>query len=82
MPRIVLSSDVASQFTDKVTQFDAEGETVRALFRALNKAHPGLGDFLEERMFVVIDGVIVQDAFLEPLEPDTEVAFVPKLKGG
>ncbi len=82
MARVVLSTDVANQFTDQVTEFEAEGATVRALYRALDKSHPGLGTFLEESTFVVINGEMVQDAFLEPLEDDSEVVFVPKIKGG
>jgi molybdopterin converting factor small subunit len=31
---------------------------------------------------VAIDGDIYQDAFLEELKPDSEVAFLPKIGGG
>ena len=31
---------------------------------------------------VAIDGQIYQDAFLEPLEPDSEVFFMQRIEGG
>jgi hypothetical protein len=31
---------------------------------------------------VAIDGQIYQDAFMEALEPDSEVFFMPRIEGG
>ncbi len=82
MPRIVVSSDVAERFTDHVKEFDLEADNMRSLMRAIETAYPGLRAFLDEHMFVAIDGEMIQDPFLEPLEPHSEVCFLPKLKGG
>ncbi len=82
MARVVLSSDVAEKFTDRLREFDLEADNMRALMRAIDTRYEGLAPFLEEHMFVVIDGEMIQDQFLEPLEPNSEVCFMPKLKGG
>ena len=55
---------------------------MRILMRAIDTKYEGLRAFLEEHMFVVIDGEMIQDPFLEPIKPDSEVCFMPKLKGG
>lgn len=82
MARVVLSSDVADKFTDRLREFDLEANDMRELMRAIGTRYDGLAPFLEEHMFVVIDGEMIQDPFLEPLSPDSEVCFMPKLKGG
>jgi hypothetical protein len=33
-------------------------------------------------MAVAIDGVICQDTYLEPINPDSEVCLIPKIAGG
>lgn len=82
MARVVLSSDVANQFTGQIREFDLPADNMRELMRAIEGQYVGLQSFLEEHMFVVIDGEMIQDPFLEPLEPGSEVCFMPKLKGG
>jgi molybdopterin converting factor small subunit len=55
---------------------------VRALFRALEERFPGIADVLREEVAVAIDGEIVNDPLLEPIEPDSEVHFLPRIAGG
>ena len=82
MARVILSSEVAARFTGQTKEFDMEADTIRTLMRAIDQKYEGLRAFLEENMFVSIDGQLIQDPFLEPLEPHSEVCFLPKLKGG
>lgn len=39
-------------------------------------------DALLDRYAVAIDGQIYQDAFMEPLNADSEVFFMPRIEGG
>jgi molybdopterin converting factor small subunit len=71
-----------SAFTGGVTEFDVAADTVGRLYRALDDQVPGLGEFVQRRMALAIDGEIHQDAFAEPLRPDAEVYLIPKIGGG
>lgn len=42
----------------------------------------GLGHQVAEVMAVAIDGEIFQDAYLAPLNPDSEIYLIPKIGGG
>ena len=50
--------------------------------KALEARFPGLGDYVDRRMAIAIDGEIHQDAWTSPLKPDSEVYFIPKIGGG
>lgn len=54
---------------------------MRGLLAELERRFPGLGEALREAA-VAIDGEIVPDALLEPLEPASEVHFLPRVGGG
>lgn len=82
MARVVLPGEMAGRFGLTATTFDVDADSMRALYRAVEARHPGLGEELGEKMFAILDGEIVQDALFEPLAPDTEVAFMPKIRGG
>ena len=69
-------------FTGGVAEFDIEADTVRRLILALEARYPGLGDFVDRRMAIAIDGEIHQDAWSSPLKPDSEVYLIPKIGGG
>lgn len=72
----------ARQFTGGPAEFDIEADTVRRLVSELDRRYPGLGDWLDRRMAVAIDGEIHQDAWTSTLAPDSEVYFIPKIGGG
>ena len=48
----------------------------------LDRRFPGLGEFIEQRMSVAIDGEIHQDAWISPIGPDSEVYLIPRIGGG
>jgi len=56
-------------------------ENYRDLVQALVKRWPDLQEPLD-KIAVAIDGNIYQDAFLEPINPDSEVFFMSRIEGG
>lgn len=55
---------------------------MRALMRELEARFPGLGDFVEDQMALVIDGEIFQDALGAEIGADSEIVLIPKIAGG
>ena len=83
MARIILTDSLSKQFTDGNSDFEIVAPSVRSLIRELDSRYPGLGTQISDgTLSVAIDGDIYQDAFLEELHPDSEVAFLPKIGGG
>jgi len=83
MARIILTDSLSKRFTDGNSDFDIVAPSVRSLIRELDNRYPGLGTQISDgTLSVAIDGDIYQDAFLEELHPDSEVAFLPKIGGG
>lgn len=82
MAKVVLPTSVGQQFAGGETEFDIDAATVRAVIRALDARHPGLGAAIEDGMAIAIDGEIFQDPFLEPVARDSELFILPKIGGG
>ncbi|MFI4975391.1 MAG: MoaD/ThiS family protein [Caulobacterales bacterium] len=70
------------EFTGGLREFEVEADTVRRLVAELDRRFPGLGDYVDRRMAIAIDGEIHQDAWTSPLRPDSEIYFIPKIGGG
>ena len=82
MPHVIaMGGDVAS-FTGGAAEFDVAATTVGEMIRELQRRFPGLGDYVERRMAVAIDGEIFQDAHAEPLVEGSEVCLIPRIGGG
>ncbi len=56
-------------------------ENYRELVAKLEQQWPGIAERLSQAA-VAIDGQIYQDAFLEPIEPNSEIFFMPRIEGG
>ena len=83
MARVSLTGDLARRFVGGDVELSIEAANIRRLFAALEDQYPGMGEVLNDgSLAVAIDGIIIQDAFLEPLEPDSEVVFLPAIRGG
>ncbi len=82
MADVVLSRELARQFTEGETRVVVEAGTMRALVRELDAKFPGIGAVLGDGMAVAIDGQIFQDYFLEEVGPNSEVCFLPAIEGG
>ncbi len=81
MARVVLTGNL-KQFTGGETELEIEADTIRQLLRGLGERYPALKPHLEEGIAVAIDGQIYQDAWLEPVPPDSEVHLLPQIAGG
>lgn len=82
MARVILVTSFATAYADGVTEHDVPGRTVREIVRHLDERYPGIGKVLSGNVAVAIDGEIHQNAFLEPVGPDSEVCFMPPIEGG
>jgi hypothetical protein len=82
MPRVVISGQAARRFTGGVTELEVEANNFRRLILELDRRFPGFGHQIDEGMAVAIDGEIYQDAYLAPLNPDSEIYLIPKIGGG
>ena len=82
MPHVVMTGIAARRLTGGVTEFDIEANTVRRMIAELERRYPGLGQQIDESMAIAIDGEIFQDAYLAPLNPDSEIYLIPKIGGG
>jgi molybdopterin converting factor small subunit len=78
---VTVASD-CQVFTAGLAAFDVEADTVRRLITELDARFPGLGEHLDRRLAVVIDGEIHQDGWASPIRPDSEVYLIPKIGGG
>ena len=70
------------QYTGGVAELDVDAADVRKLFKALAQQFPELAPHLEDGLAVAIDGQIYQDAWLEPIGPDSSVQILPQIAGG
>lgn len=75
-------ASLARQFAGGQEEHEVPGLTVRHLIRELDRRYPGLGERLEHGVAVAIDGAIHQNAWLEPVELNSEVCFMPAIEGG
>jgi len=82
MARVVITGDAVRRFTGDVTELEVEAPDVRRLLIELDKRFPGLGRQVDESMAIAIDGEIIQDSWLEPIRPDSEIYLIPKIAGG
>ena len=69
------------QHTGGEREIDVPAADFRELLIKLEARWPDAGEVLE-KCAVAIDGQIYQDAFLEPLKPDSEVFFMQRIEGG
>jgi molybdopterin converting factor small subunit len=82
MPHVIIAGSNGREFTGGAHEFDVGADTVRRMILELEARFPGLGDYIERRMAIAIDGEIHQDAYAAPLGPDSEVCLIPKIGGG
>ena len=82
MARLVLSGTL-KQLAGGTGELDIDARDVRQLLRMLGERIPALAPHLAHDAYAIaIDGEIFQDAWLQPLTPDSEVHLVPPIGGG
>jgi len=82
MARVILTRSFADLYARGQVEHDVPGLRVRHLVQALEERFPGIGPRLSDGVAVAIDGVIHQNAFLEEVDLDSEVCFMPAIEGG
>jgi sulfur-carrier protein len=70
------------RFTGGEATFEVAAASVGEMIRELDARFPGLGEYVDRRMAIAIDGEIFQDALGAPLTPSSEVCLIPKIGGG
>jgi molybdopterin converting factor small subunit len=81
MARVVLTRGL-TQFTGGEREIELDAANIRQLLRALGERYPDLQPHLADGVAIAIDGEIFQDAWLEPIPPDSEVHVIPQIVGG
>ena len=82
MPRVLAMGGDVAAFTGGASEFDVAARSVGAMIRELEQRWPGLGEYVERRMAVAIDGEIFQDADGAAFSEASEVCLIPKIGGG
>lgn len=82
MPHVLAMGGDVETFTGGASEFDVAATSVGAMIRELEARWPGLGEFVERRMAVAIDGEIFQDANGAVFRDGSEVCLIPKIGGG
>lgn len=80
MARVVFPDHLLS-VSGGVRELNVAAANVRDLLIELEALFPGSEDTLA-KCAIAIDGQIHQDAYLEPIGPDSEVFFMLRLEGG
>ncbi len=80
MAHVVFPNHLLS-YTGGEREVDVSAANFRELLEALESRFPGSREALGKSA-VAIDGQIYQDAFIEPLEPHSEVFFMQRIEGG
>jgi len=71
-----------TRFTDGAREVTVEASTLRELLDGLAQAYPGLKPQLDRGVSVSIDGRVYNDSWFQPINPDSEVVLLARLKGG
>ncbi|HEX5078795.1 MAG TPA: MoaD/ThiS family protein [Geminicoccaceae bacterium] len=81
MAKVVLTRGL-TQYTGGERELELDAANIRQLLRALGERYPDLEPHLADGVAIAIDGEIFQDAWLEPIPPDSEVHIIPQIVGG
>lgn len=81
MARVRLSSSFRP-YTGGQILFEVDAANVRQLLERLGASHPELAPHLEHGVAVAIDGVIYQDALLQPIAGGSEIVLIERIGGG
>ena len=82
MPHVLAMGGDVARFTGGASEFEVASLSVGAMIRELDERWPGLGEYVERRMAIAIDGEIYQDHDAAVFGPGSEVCLIPKIGGG
>ncbi len=78
----VFFPDHLRQYTSGVAKLEVAASNFRDLVIGLAQQFPGSSEILIGKVAVAIDGDIIHDPFLDPLNADSEVYFLHRIEGG
>ena len=81
MARVFIPDHLAS-VTRGVREVEVIATTYRELVQKLDELYPGAAEAIMGKVAVAIDGDIIHEPWLDPLEPDSEVCFLHRIEGG
>ena len=82
MAKVEIPIEVARKFTKGVTSHEVDASDLQDIVISLDKAFPGIKEALNTGLAVAIDSSILQDWFLEEVEQNSKVRFIPAIEGG
>jgi molybdopterin converting factor small subunit len=83
LARVVLRDQLRRHCGVDAAELNIEASDLRRLIKALDERFPGAAEMLNQSgVAVAIDGVIYNQPLAEKLGPDSEVCFIPALRGG
>ena len=68
--------------TDGRAEVEVEAKSLRELLDRLAQAYPAIKPQIERGVSVSIDGLIYNDSWFTPVDPDSEVVLLPRIIGG
>jgi molybdopterin converting factor small subunit len=78
----VLFAGALRRHVGGTAELEVEAGSYRDLVRALEERFPGFAELVDGRMALAVDGELISDPLLEPIDADSEVHFVPRISGG
>lgn len=69
-------------FADGKQTVEVEASNIGEVLRGLVKAYPGLKPAIDAGVSVAVDGRIIANSLTEPVNPDSEVYLLQRIKGG
>ena len=69
-------------FADGNETVSVEATTVGEVLKGLEAAYPALKPHLDAGVSVAVDGRIITNALWEPVQADSEIVLLQRIKGG
>ena len=82
MAKIEIPIEVARKFTKGVTSHVIDAGDLQDVIISLDGKFPGIKEALNTGLAVAIDSSILQDWFLEEVDENSIVRFIPAIEGG
>ena len=70
------------KFADGAESVEVDAKNTGEVLRGLVKAHPGLEEAIDAGVSVAVDGRVIASSLTEPVNEDSEVWLMMRLRGG
>jgi hypothetical protein len=71
-----------TRYTNGTRELEVDVSSFRELLAVLEQRFPGIESRVVGKVAVAIDGDIINDPYLDPIRPDSEVYFLHRIEGG